>query len=209
MSIGSEVNEQRKGHSRTPDDIVDKYEPWSTMENAPVKEYLQYQRDQGFVLPEWYEVRKEREDTNPALDWLKSDLTREEHAFLTFLIWIRTAKAYLADPENWYLAYHFIEHHPIFWSRRYWKDGVDFDWNTNAGQTGMWQGVSMNNGKPVVMLEHGAAVGPSFTMHYHDHKMDVWADSFEDAYVQYAKNVHKYFTLDGYAREGVNEEGED
>lgn len=115
------------------------------------------------------------------------------------------AKAWLENQDDMVLAYSFLESHPAFWSRsRSQIDRFPHEWKMDQWLSGVWIGLSRKeNGENVIMLEHGAAVEPDRVMHYHDTRLDVWAPTFEEAYIQLAKNVHKYFYLDGEARPDI------
>lgn len=114
----------------------------------------------------------------------------------------KLAKAYLENPDDLMLAYSFLECHPAFW---YLPKGEkhQFNWQYESGLHSLWIGLTKNKGKTVVMLEHGPSVAPAYHIHSHDHYLDVYAPSFDEAYIQLAKNVHKHYYLDGQMREDV------
>lgn len=122
-----------------------------------------------------------------------------------FYQFLKGAKAWLDNQDDLILAYYFLEHHPVFWYRnRTTAETRPHAWITDHGLKGVWIGLSRkDNGENVIMLEHGAAVQPDRVMHYHDPRLDVWAPTFDDAYIQLAKKVHQYFTLDGEERPEV------
>jgi hypothetical protein len=127
----------------------------------------------------------------------------EHNRYFQFL---KLTKEWLVDTSNWVLAYQFIETHPAFW-HRVQPERAEHLWSLEQGHKGMWVCVMTNDyGDPVVMLEHGQSVAPKHDHHYHDLRLDVWAPTFEDAYVQMARKVHKFFALDGEERPDVEYE---
>ena len=124
----------------------------------------------------------------------------KHNRYFQFLV---LAKRWLEDTSNWMLAYQFIQYHPAFWYRVQ-PERFDHEWDLEGGHKGLWVCVTSNyDGDPVVMLEHGQSVPPTHSHHYHDLRLDVWAPTFEDAYVQMAQKVHKFFALDGEERPDV------
>lgn len=118
---------------------------------------------------------------------------------------LRGAKAWLENPNDMILAHSFLEHHPVFWYRpRSTAEKRPHAWNMDNGLNSLWTGLSRKeNGENVIMFEHGAAVEPDRVMHYHDTRLDIWAPTFEEAYIQLAHKVHQYFYLDGEARPDI------
>lgn len=110
------------------------------------------------------------------------------------------AKKWIADKDNWVLAYNFIGRHPVFWHRTR-TDKFEHEWVLDDGYHSLWTWVTTKDGKPVVCLEHGSSVPPNHDHYYHDTRLDVYGDTFEDAYIKLAKKIHQYFTIDGEERE--------
>jgi len=125
--------------------------------------------------------------------------TLDYHHYYQFLC---LAKKWLENQDDFVLAYSFISSHPAFWYRPN-ADRFPHMWDTENGHHSVWVGLSKNDGVPVVMLEHGSSVAPEHTMHYHDFRLDVWAPTFEEAYIDLAKRTHKFFSLDGEERPDV------
>lgn len=111
----------------------------------------------------------------------------------------KLCEKYQQTPDDFYLAYNWLLGHPAFWYRREKdSDGPTLEWVTDDGFHNMWTMVDREeDGHIVVVLEHGSAVPPARTVHYHDPRLDVVAPSFEDAYIQLARQVDKFFNLDG------------
>lgn len=120
--------------------------------------------------------------------------------FSQFFNFLKGAKHWLTNQDDWVAAYSFIQYHPMFWNRHR-IDKYPHEWDTENGHATLWVCATKNDkGEPVVMLEGGSSVEPNHNHHYHDYRMDVWGKNFEDAYIQFAQNVHKYFSLDGEDR---------
>lgn len=131
------------------------------------------------------------------------DRSLEHNRYFHFL---KLTKEWLIDTSNWVLAYQFIEYHPAFWYRVQ-PDRFDHRWDLESGHKSLWVCVTTNDdGDPVVMMEHGCSIAPEHANHYHDLRLDVWAPNFEDAYVQMAQKIHKFFALDGEERPDVEYE---
>lgn len=118
--------------------------------------------------------------------------------------WLKSAKAWLENQDDFLSAYSFLVGHPAFWTRQS-KDHPN-DWNTDHGVSTMWTYPTSKGGKVLWMMETGGAVRPDFLHRYHDLRLDVYAKSYEKAIVKTAKKVHKFFGLDGEERSGVEYE---
>lgn len=106
---------------------------------------------------------------------------------------------YLANPNDWVTAYNWLSQHPAFWTRRDVES--TFHWVTDNGLGSAWTRVGRNNeGKTVIMFEHGAHTTPDYTQHYHDVWMDCYEETFEQTYVKFAELVNKFFHTDGTER---------
>lgn len=116
-----------------------------------------------------------------------------------------TARYWLSHQDDMVAAYSFLETHPAFWSRHTMKHPDT--WAQDKGLNSIWiDVVKGKDGKPIIMLEHGASVPPERITHYHDHRLDVYASSFEEAYIKLAQKVHEFFALDGSERPDVHSE---
>lgn len=128
-----------------------------------------------------------------------TDEDKEHLALYQYLEWLFLAEKYYKNPEDFLLSYRFVKSHPAFWYRHnaesnYWTHDY----------TRMWMEISRkDDGELVYMFEGGSAVPPNRTEHYHDPRLDVWAPSFEDGYIQFAALVDKFFYIDGSERENV------
>lgn len=58
-----------------------------------------------------------------------------------------------------------------------------------------------DDGKLVIYLETGSHLnkvedgGKLYQEHYHDYRLDVWADTFEQAFIKLAAMVYKFLTI--------------
>ena len=120
-----------------------------------------------------------------------------DHRFILvghFWGWLDEAREYLLNPTDFLSSYCFVTGHPAFWYKHHQDDER---WNTNY--SGFWHTAVYSDTRPtgvVHMMEAGATV-PGTSHHYRDTRMDVWADTYEDAIVQLAAKVDKTFDLDG------------
>jgi len=121
----------------------------------------------------------------------------------SYLYWLESTLAYEANPNDFMTAWYWVDSHPAFWSR--YKEGSN-DWSMN-NNSNVWVGVTAKDtGETVIMLETGAAIEPARTSHYHDLRLDVYAPTYEEAFVKLAALVHKFFDIDGSERENVSYE---
>jgi hypothetical protein len=131
----------------------------------------------------------------------------DDHVYLAksdYLGFLNTTVAYEEDPTNFVIAFSWVNNHPAFWSR--YKEDKD-DWNTrNIGHVWTDVTVSPDTRKTVVMLEFGAAIPDARTSHYHDLRLDVYEETYEEAIIALAALVHKFFDIDGSERKNVEYE---
>jgi hypothetical protein len=123
-----------------------------------------------------------------------------------------SGKRYSEGDTSFIGSYDFLDGHPCFWTRREDRDSIDkypYEWKTNGHVNKFWFEIDRSEDRPngiVFMMECGAHAVPDYTHHYRDFRFDVWADSFEDAVIQTAALIHKFFNLDGSDRENVEYE---
>ena len=110
-------------------------------------------------------------------------------------------KKYQENPEDFYLAYHWLDSHPAFYYR--YENNLN-RWEQGRGLQEVTQNVIKgDDGEIAIVLEHGAnsnkdRVG---TSRYADFRLDVTASTFEEAYIKLAAAVNANFTSDGIDRE--------
>lgn len=85
---------------------------------------------------------------------------------------------------DFYDAYHYLEHHPMFHGRFLPE---------------LWLSVFRNESGPGVriLLEHGPRVEDEYfgTMYSHDLRLDSWGATFEEAIICMAKLVRQHYPL--------------
>jgi hypothetical protein len=90
-----------------------------------------------------------------------------------------------------------MDKHPMFWYQTEHGSWVD-----EYGHSTLSTDVFMVDGKVRIGLEGGSTV-PRTTHHYHDYKLDVYADTFEEAYIAFAAKIHQHHDLDGTDRKAT------
>lgn len=134
--------------------------------------------------------------------------TSEDSLYLDkdhYLEFLKTAETYLTDPEDFLTAWYFLASHPYAWYR--YDADKEHSWLKHELTSKIWVAPTKNDdGELVFMMEAGAAVPPERTSHYHDLRLDVYADSYESGIVQLAALVHKFYYLDGSERKDVEYE---
>lgn len=96
-------------------------------------------------------------------------------------------------------AYYMLDTHPAFWTRH--KEEPTWHWETNGHVNGFW----FARGDNCWMMEAGGHT-PDLTSTFHDIRLDVWGDTFEDCIMKMAELVDKFFNEDGTERENVEYE---
>jgi hypothetical protein len=120
------------------------------------------------------------------------------------------AQQYSQKPEDFLSSYLFLDHHPAFWVR---TPTLPWFWTTQGHCGGFYQCVSANGQSkirfeleagPHVVDDPEYGVEPeAFTHHSHDYRLDSLGSSFEEAIVQLASLVHKFYLPDGAEREDM------
>lgn len=109
---------------------------------------------------------------------------------------LRHSLKYQADPSDFYNSYYLVDTHPVFWLC-YDVEKSPWYWRTTGHAETLSQYVDKNNGQIVIGLETGSHVEPDFKGHYHDYRLDVYADTFENAFIELAAMVNKFHYPDG------------
>lgn len=105
---------------------------------------------------------------------------------------------YVRDQGDWVNAYHWLNHHPVFWVL-----STSHNWVTNGGVESINHDVLTGG---TVRLTAGAHVEPDYTTHYYDTRLSVVGKSFEDAFVELAKVVYRLYDSDGVEFDTPREE---
>lgn len=118
--------------------------------------------------------------------------------------WLILDRKYQKNKNNWRLAYNWIKMHPAFWYP-VGKIGPFF-WATDDGHKSVWVNVENTKTNKSVRLEHGNHVAPEYKTFYHDPNLDVNAKTLEKAYVKLAKQINKYYNVDGTSKQDDDKE---
>lgn len=128
-------------------------------------------------------------------------------------------KKYLKNKKDFYNAYQFLTHHPVFWSLNgeLKQKGMLF-WETNAGLDKMWHTIYKDKNNVLVhLLEHGPfmdsdekfegeIVAAPCRIPSHDIRLDVIGLTYEEAIVRLAKRVNKFYSSNGQDRENLEKD---
>lgn len=115
-----------------------------------------------------------------------------------YLEWLTVLSVeYSANPENFLTAHRFLTHHPMFWIKG--KEEKSYQWATDVGLSNMSINVwaDEKTGKPVIFLEHGQHDEKGYTSYYHNPRIFVRQETYEQAIIDMAKKVNDVFDLDG------------
>lgn len=97
-------------------------------------------------------------------------------------------------------AYWMLDTHPAFWSRR--TDEPTWDWEASGHMQRVWFAPTGGGGWTMETGGHTE----DMTSHFHDLRLDVYSDTFENCILKMAELVDKFFHEDGNEREGVEYE---
>ena len=138
-----------------------------------------------------------------------TDKNKFEHLQSALQTAFENEQAYLANPTDFLTAYHFIDTQPAFWTVI--GDVPSWYWNTGGHCQNVYHGAynDEDNGQLVIYLETGSHLnkvedgGKLYQEHYHDYRLDVWANTFEQAFIKLAAKVYKFFDHQGVERLNV------
>lgn len=126
--------------------------------------------------------------------------------FAHFYHWLKEARAWIEDQDDFMKAYGFLEGHPAFWKRPR-PEVYPNEWSTDEGVSTIWSSPTRRgDGSIVMMMETGSMVPPQRERRYHDLRLDTYEDTYEKGIIATAKVVHKFFDLDGSERPDVDYE---
>lgn len=117
---------------------------------------------------------------------------------------LKVAKEYESNPNDFYLSYYFVNAHPAFWLKEAARGNTEpsWNWNTSFHCEKLSHFVNKTeDGEIQVILETGGHVEPNYTEHYLDFRLTAKTPTFEQSFIQLAANVDKFFNLDGSERE--------
>jgi len=126
--------------------------------------------------------------------------------FAHFYQWLKEARQWIENQDDFMAAYGFLEGHPAFWKRPRPEEYPN-QWSTDEGVSTIWSSPSYrNDGSIVMMMETGAMKAPARQHRYHDLRLDTYEDTYELGIIATAKKVHQFFDLDGSERPDVDYE---
>lgn len=124
-------------------------------------------------------------------------LARVKQSYFTWLT--KISIEYSVDPDDFFKAHNWLTFHPVFWRKSKLSD--PFHWITDDGlrdsSVGVWWNDEEN--KPGIRLDAGEHRGPDY-LHYSDDRFIFFASTYEEAIVLLAKEVNKFFDVDGVER---------
>lgn len=126
--------------------------------------------------------------------------------------WRESVPEYFAKPDDFLMAYYFLDSHPCFWTRQLTSSGEvrdPFGWKMSGHAMEFWSMPQFSKTSPTgvtFMMESAAHLAPSYIHHGRDLRMDVYGESYNDAIIKTAALIHKFFDLEGNERESVEYE---
>lgn len=124
--------------------------------------------------------------------------------------WRESVPEYFAKPDDFLMAYYFLDGHPCFWTRQLTNSGEvrdPFGWKMSGHAMELWSMPQFSENSPTgvsFMMESGPHVAPAYTSRSHDLRTDVYGTSYEDAIIKTAALIHKFYDLEGNERENVD-----
>lgn len=163
----------------------------------------------GGIFLETQKLEGNVENTKPLL--ISHDvIDRVEFLKAEYAYFLKLDMEYKNNPENWALAYKWVETHPAFWHR---LESNPNNWEIQSGWKACYTNVYYDEvrGEHTVTFEHGPYVDEleffldddveqptlSRVVSSHDTRLDIAAASFEEAYVAFAKAVAQNFDNHG------------
>ena len=138
-----------------------------------------------------------------------SDQDRFNSLKSSLQIAIENEELYLENPTDFFTAYHYIDTHPAFWTVM--GELPSWYWATegHCQRISHWVYKDDENGQLKICLETGSHVNKItdsvkiYQEHYHDYRLDVCADTFEQAFIKLAALLYKFFDNQGIERAEV------
>jgi len=126
----------------------------------------------------------------------KKKLKELEEDYEEFL---KLAEEYYSNPEDFNIVYRFVDCHPAFWNRH--SKEHPWLWSTE-GHCALHNGKLtlepvFEQGKHSWFIETGSHVETDYNTRYHDYRLDSKGETVEEAFVNLAKLIDKFYNLDG------------
>jgi hypothetical protein len=192
------------------ENIIEAYESINVRETDPIFDEslpeLQDPHNRGGMI--WVES-----DLGPSFSRSLISSTEDDHLRILqyhYNGWRESVPEYFAKPDDFLMAYYFLDGHPCFWTRQLTNSGEvrdPFGWKMSGHAMELWSMPQISKTNPTgvsFMMEAGAHLKPDYITHGRDFRMDVYGESYEDAIIQTAALIHKFFDLEGNERENVD-----
>lgn len=121
---------------------------------------------------------------------------------------LNIAEQYKNNPNDFRIVYQFVDTHPAFWSRA--SKEHPWNWDTYGHCDGHIGKLSLS---PIFnkdeeetydwIIETGPHVEPDYNERYHDYRLDSHGSTVEEAFINLAMLINKFFNLDGTEKENV------
>lgn len=114
--------------------------------------------------------------------------------------WLKAAEAYHDNPDDLVTSYNFVNFHPVFWARD--TPEKTWDWCTSHAQS-IWMDLMLDGDTNDVVwaLETGSHIAPHYTHFCHDIRLDTFAPTVEQGFIELARKVSEHFNDDGSEKE--------
>jgi len=114
---------------------------------------------------------------------------------------LNLAEKYYNNKNDFMTAYDFVDTHPAFWVKLLKDKEKTFLWETESHCIKIWSMPIKNDDNMFWALETGMHIDPDYVEHYHDWRIDASGSTIEEAYINLAANIDKYYNLDGTEKE--------
>ena len=120
-----------------------------------------------------------------------------------------TARAYREKPDQFIYAYHFIQEHPMFWTKTEISPSKQF-WCIDGGieqlSVSFYTEDEHDDDSDIVcMIETGEHIAPDYTDRYFSPLLTVKSDSYENAIIACAQRISQFFYDDGTPKDEYHE----
>lgn len=137
----------------------------------------------------WLGVHLPRDDGMITLMLAINDVERWDMLQNDYHQAVENIETFRAD-NNAASAFDMLDTHPAFWTRR--AAEPTWDWQTNGHMQDIWFAPTGGGWT----MEAGGHTD-DFTSKFHDLRLDVYGNTFNDALIELAQKVDKFFNVDG------------
>lgn len=198
------ISTTHEGANETFDTIEEAYDYITNILKTEVTfdESLPEKNDKDIALHNTMLFIKSKEEQNFSRALMShTDEEKIESLEESYVEFLKIAEKYENNREDFMTCYEFVDSHPAFWHKISTKE--KFYWETYGYCQKIWSYPMSNedNNTFYWSLEAGMHVEPEYVEHYHDWRIDSSGETIEKAYIKLAKNVYKYYNLDGTENE--------